>query len=152
MKPIILLSYIALLSLPCTSARAQTYNGPKEEINHILRNIRSFSYYCMEGHAGAIADAYTVDGKIFPGGMDILEGREALERYWTPKPGSEIIHHKITPLEITVIGDTAHDHGYYEGRSKTADREELSWRGKYVIVWKKVDGHWKIYLDIWNRS
>jgi len=25
-----------------------------------------------------------------------------------------------------------------------------SWKGKYVIVWKKVDSKWKMHLDIWN--
>lgn len=83
--------------------------------------------------------------------MDILGGQEALKKYWTPKPGSGITYHKVTPLEITIFGDTAHDHGYYEGRSLGPNGEPSTWRGKYVIIWKKVDGTWKMYLDIWNR-
>ena len=33
----------------------------------------------------------------------------------------------------------------------TKDNKEVSWHGKYTIVWKKTDGEWKIYLDIWNN-
>ena len=151
MRQFILLPFIALLLLPGTSVHAQVYNGPAAEIDQILENIKAFSRHCVAGDAASIANAYTKDGKIFPAGRDIMEGRQALEQYWTPRPGNETTYHKITPLEITVIGDTAHDHGYYEGRSRQSDGEESSWRGKYLIVWKKVDGTWKIYLDIWNR-
>jgi ketosteroid isomerase-like protein len=38
-----------------------------------------------------------------------------------------------------------------KGKTQQADGSEVSWRGKYVIVWHKRQGEWKIYLDIWNR-
>jgi ketosteroid isomerase-like protein len=61
-----------------------------------------------------------------------------------------VLHHKSIPEEIEVMGSTAYDVGYYEGRTKKVNGEEESWRGKYVIVWKKEGGDWKMYLDIWN--
>ena len=64
---------------------------------------------------------------------------------------SNTTYHKITALNIEIIGDTAYDHGYYEGRTLNEDGQETSWRGKYVVVWKKVDDNWKMQLDIWNR-
>ena len=59
--------------------------------------------------------------------------------------------HKITPKEIKVVGNEAYDYGYYEGTTLRANGSESNWKGKYVIIWKKVAGEWKIYLDIWNR-
>jgi ketosteroid isomerase-like protein len=41
--------------------------------------------------------------------------------------------------------------GYYEGKSLKQDGEEISWKGKYLIVWKKEANDWKMYMDIWNR-
>ena len=41
--------------------------------------------------------------------------------------------------------------GYYEGKTQRKDGSEISWKGKYVIVWKKEKGDWKIHLDAWNR-
>ncbi|MEO0584930.1 MAG: nuclear transport factor 2 family protein [Bacteroidota bacterium] len=64
--------------------------------------------------------------------------------------GVAITYHKVTPEEIKIIGDEAYDYGYYEGKTKSAERGESSWGGKYVIIWRKVEGEWKIYLDIWN--
>lgn len=95
--------------------------------------------------------AYTDDAKIFPNNMDIIEGRDAIITYWTLPEGVETIYHKITPEEIKILGNEAYDYGYYEGKTKRADGSELKWKGKYVIIWKKINEEWKIYLDIWNR-
>lgn len=142
-------STLLLLLLPFFIS-AQNLNGPEEDVTTILSNIQAFSDHVMAGDAALIAEAYTEDGKIFPNRKDIMEGREALQKYWTPGEGYSISHHKITPAEITVTGDQAYDYGYYEGKTKQEDGSETSWKGKYVIVWKKVEGEWKIYLDIWN--
>jgi len=131
--------------------KAQDYNGPEEDIELILENIKAFSKNVMASDAEGIGQAYSLDAKIFPNNVDIIMGRAAITEYWTFDNGRKIPYHKIIPMEITVMGDKAYDYGYYEGRSLDANGEEHSWKGKYVIVWKKVDGEWFIYLDIWNR-
>ena len=97
-----------------------------------------------------IADSYTEDAKIFPNNSIILEG-DAIIAYWTLPEGINTIYHKITQTEISIIKDTAYDYGYYQGKTKHKDGSISTWKGKYVIVWKKVDSHWKMYLDIWNK-
>lgn len=133
-----------------SSAYSQLYSGPKNEINQILDNIKTFSSQVVAGDPSAVASNYTADAKIFPNNQDILEGTQAIENYWKPRNGNQIIYHKVTPSEIKILGDEAYDYGYYEGTTRLADGSETSWRGKYVITWKKVDEAWKIYLDIWN--
>jgi len=32
-----------------------------------------------------------------------------------------------------------------------SDGETLD-RGKFLVVWKSVDGSWKLHRDIWNSS
>jgi ketosteroid isomerase-like protein len=36
--------------------------------------------------------------------------------------------------------------------STFSDGSESAWQGKNVMIWKKVDEEWKMYLDIWNSS
>lgn len=64
--------------------------------------------------------------------------------------GVSIKYYKVMFLEIKIIGDFVYDYGYYEG-SFSLVKGELLFKGKYVIVWKKIEGDWKIYLDIWNN-
>lgn len=104
----------------------------------------------MSENIEQIGNAYTLDAKIFPNNTSIIAGRKAIEDYWTPSGGSRIKYHNINPEEIKINGDEAYDFGYYEGISVSADGNESNWKGKYVIIWRKVEGEWKIYLDIWN--
>ncbi|MEQ9467657.1 MAG: nuclear transport factor 2 family protein [Ekhidna sp.] len=117
----------------------------------IIEVSTQFSQYYVEGDIGSLAKCYTEDGKIMPPNADIIEGREAIEKRWTLPEGVTILKHKSTPVEIRVMGDTAYDVGRYEGTTRRADGSEVSWSGKYIIIWKKVDGEWKIHWDIWNR-
>jgi ketosteroid isomerase-like protein len=117
----------------------------------ILKNTIAFSKAYMDADYEALANIYSEDGKIFPMGSDIVSGRDAIKKRWILPEGAKILHHKVTPSEIKIIGDYAYDYGYYEGKTRTTQQLEVAFEGKYVIVWKKHEGDWKIYLDIWNR-
>ncbi|MEL7247617.1 MAG: nuclear transport factor 2 family protein [Bacteroidota bacterium] len=134
--------------IDCTKKR---YSTNEQQHKELLAGIADFSKEVVAGNAKAVAEMYTEDGKIFPGGRRIMEGQEVLEQYWTPASTARISYHKITPEEIKFIGDYAYDFGYYEGKTTTQEGETSDWAGKYVIVWKRVGEEWKIYLDIWNR-
>jgi ketosteroid isomerase-like protein len=133
------------------SAVAQTFNGDKAEIDSILDKIKDFSQYYMNADYQNLANCYTTDGKIFPNNTDIIEGTEAIKKRWTLPENVKIVFHKATPLEITIENNTAYDYGYYEGETLRPDGTKTKFKGKYVIVWKKVNDDWKIYLDIWNN-
>lgn len=140
---------LILLLLSCQSF-AQTYTGNQKQIDIILKNIAQFSADVMSGEHKKIGAAYTKNAKIFPNNLDIISGRSAIAKYWKLPEGVSITYHKVTPSEIKITGKEAYDYGYYEGKTMTKG-EESSWKGKYVIIWKKVGKDWKIYLDIWNR-
>ena len=132
-------------------ANGQNFIGDKNEIDAILTNIKQFSQYYMDAEYENLAKCYTEDGKIFPDKTDIIEGFEAIKKRWTLPDNVDVLHHKVTPLEIRIVGDIAYDYGYYEGETQYPNGNKYAFKGKYVIVWKKVDGDWKIYLDIWNK-
>lgn len=128
----------------------QVLKGPASETKSILNNIRQFSEFVMHQQPEKVAMAYTADARLFPMNSDILIGRKAIQEYWTPSGPNRTVYHKISPEAIEVIGDTAYDYGYYEGKTLREDGTEVPWKGKYVIVWKKIDQQWLIYLDCWN--
>ncbi|QBA64813.1 YybH family protein [Muriicola soli] len=122
-------------------------NGRKE----LLKTMKEFSTAYMEGDYDRIANAYTADGKIFPNNTSIITGKDAIKKRWILPEGTRILHHELNPEEINILGDYAFDYGYYSGRSINLKGEETAFKGKYVVVWKKVNSEWKMYLDIWNR-
>ncbi|MBR9923052.1 MAG: DUF4440 domain-containing protein [Bacteroidetes bacterium] len=136
---------------PANTLSAQQFTGMRDDIDEILEAIEDFSRFYVMADYESLANSYTTDGKIFPNNVDIIEGREAIKKRWELPKGVRVTRHEINPLEINIVEDTAYDYGYYEGTTLNADGSEVSWKGKYVIVWKKTDEGWKIYLDIWNR-
>lgn len=133
------------------SLSAQNYIGNEQDIKKILHNIKSFSTYVMNSDYDSIALAYTEDGKIFPNNVDIIEGREKIRQRWVLPEGVNTSLHQLSPVEITINGEYAYDYGRYNGITVRRDGSEAPFKGKYVIVWKKVANDWKIYLDIWNN-
>lgn len=142
---------INLLFFCFYSSFGQNFDNDKKEVQNILENIEAFSEYYTSGNYEALADAYCKDGIILPPGADIIKGREAIKQRWILPEGLSVPYHKIIPKEIKIIGDYAYDIGYYEGRTVRKDKSEVSWKGKYLIVWKKEDNDWKIYADAWNK-
>lgn len=122
-----------------------------EDKERILKNSAAFSQAYMNKDAEAIANFYSEDAKIFPSNSVIISGRAAIKKRWGFVKGLSDPYHKVTPSEIKVFNNYAYDYGYYEGSSIGKDGKENPFKGKYVIVWKKIENDWKIYLDIWNR-
>lgn len=123
-----------------------------QELENIHAKVKQFSKHVVAGDFEAVGEMYTEDAKIFPSGLDIVEGREAVTDYWDQPSDYSISYHRVSPEEVKIWGDEAYDYGYYEGKSMdTLGNESAPWKGKYVIIWKKENDDWKIHLDIWNR-
>ncbi len=112
---------------------------------------KAFSTSYLKQDYEAIAKSYTKNAKIFPNNAPIIKGYEAIKKRWSESSGYTPLEHEIIPEEIVIQGNTAHDYGIYKGKNKKDDGTEISYKGKYVVIWKKVNNQWKMYLDIWNR-
>lgn len=127
------------------------YTGARDDLDSLLAGMKTFSEtYMREDHLG-ISEFYTEDGKIMPNNTRIIEGREDIAARWKLSDDTDILYHEIQPVEVHILGDIAYDYGYYNGSSKVGDKKPSYWKGKYVIIWKKVNEKWLIDVDIWNR-
>ena len=145
-------SPLRMITGVCSSPHVQCWDDhTKRAIAQIQQNTIAFSQAYLRGDYDLMANAYTVDGKIMPGGASIITGREAIRQRWVEPPDTKTIYHKVHHEEIRILDNEAYDYGYYEGKTRRKDGSVVSWKGKYMIVWRKVDDDWKMYLDIWNR-
>ena len=103
--------------------------------------------------AGATADFYAADGMIMPPGSPAAQGHEAVAAVWNGFYQLKDFQLVFTPTSITIAeaGDVAYDIGTYD-LSFTGDAGKVTDHGKYVVVWKKVDGDWKAAADIFNSD
>jgi ketosteroid isomerase-like protein len=110
---------------------------------------KQFAAALSRGDGKALGAMYTATAQAFPPNSDIVQGREAIGRFWQGAIDAGVKGMELTTLEVEAHGDTAHEVGTYaltgEG-GKTLDR------GKYVVIWKREGGQWKLHRDIWNTS
>ena len=121
-------------------------NGPREGIE--AANAE-FAAATSRGDAAAVAAMYTERGQLFPPNEKIVEGRAAIETYWKAAIDSGIKTIELKTVEVEGLGDSAVEVGSYTLYGKDARAVD---RGKYMVLWKRVDGAWRLHRDCWNSN
>ena len=58
---------------------------------------------------------------------------------------------KLTTVDVLPLGpEAAREVGMVTLKTRTQPPQEVV--GKYVVVWRKVGGDWKLATDIWNSN
>jgi uncharacterized protein (TIGR02246 family) len=121
----------------------------KEIHDAILAVEKTFMAAYNGGDAPGLSALYTPDGQIMPPNDKVVVGHPALEKlfksFWNE--GYTVI--ELETVEAEGSGDIAYEVGKYT-LSGTAGKKPD--QGKYIVVWRKVDGHWKLHRDIFNSN
>jgi ketosteroid isomerase-like protein len=98
--------------------------------------------------ASKIAACYTDDAEILASNRSPIRGRAAIESVFkfTNRPGHTL---EFQSAELDVQGSTAIEIGAYVRRLK--DGSTFS-RGRYIVIWKRTDGEWKIHRDMYTSQ
>jgi uncharacterized protein (TIGR02246 family) len=101
-----------------------------------------------KGDFGGIAELYTVDAIAFPPGSAMVRGKAAIGAMWKGL-AEQAGNPKVITLEVKRLGPAAvREIGTFSLTTKEPSPKEIS--GKYLVVWEKVRGQWKLAADIWN--
>ena len=100
-------------------------------------------------------EVYAEDGYYLPPDSPILRGQDQfrgqfsfLERYALGNgPGPEI---SFEIVDREIAGDLAYDIGVYTIRPPGAPGDIEPGQGKFIVVWKRIDGEWRIWADAFS--
>jgi uncharacterized protein (TIGR02246 family) len=109
----------------------------------------AFAAAYNRGDAAGVAALYTVEGQLLPPNADFMIGREAVQAFWQGVMDAGIASLKIEIREVEDLGDTAIEVSEYTLYAQGG--EELD-AGKFIVIWKRVEGEWKLHRDIFNSS
>ncbi len=104
--------------------------------------------------SAAIAGFYAPDGRFMVPNAPAAEGRAAVAALWEhllALPGAALTFGP-TSIEAAASGDLAYEIGTYALGFDRAGAARVEDRGKYVVVWKRLDGTWKVAADILNSD
>jgi uncharacterized protein (TIGR02246 family) len=144
--------YRTLVLLPAFLLLAWSSAGLAQQENvraAIEEGNKQWSAALSRGDSAAMAALYTPNAQLFPTHSDIVSGTEAIQKFWQGVITSGIKGATLTTLEVDGPGDTAYEVGKY---TLTGEGGKVLDSGKYVVVWKREQGKWRLHRDIWNSS
>jgi len=110
---------------------------------------KQFTKAHVMGDNAAIDTLFTLDAKSFPPNAEPVIGRSAIAALTAEYIEFGVSEFFEETIELYGCGDMLIDQGNYimkYGKDNTVEK------GKYLNVWKKVDGEWKIYSNMWNTN
>ncbi len=138
----LLLPLLLLLGACAAPPAARSSSGTTQLARLTARYVEA----SRSGNAHALADLYAADATLLPPASEAVEGRDAIEDYWTDGLESGL---EVESTRIEASGDV----GYTIGRwSLPATDTESADSGKLVLCWKRTGGAWRLTTDIWNSS
>jgi uncharacterized protein (TIGR02246 family) len=99
-----------------------------------------------KGDAAALAALYTQDATVLPPGSDMVHGRSNIQAFWQKVMASGLKISALQALSVEQYGNVAREIGKATGEANGP--VDL----KYVVVWKRVNGAWRLSTDIWNSN
>lgn len=99
--------------------------------------------------AAALTALYTANATLLPPNGARATGSQAILEFWKAALPVVPPAATLTSTEVETHGDTAHEVGTYQ--MFAADGKVVD-TGKYIVVWKREGGQWKLHRDIWNSD
>ena len=142
------LALLTVLSL-CLSVGSAVAQPQGKVRTAIEAGEQQFAAAFSRGDSAAMAALYTPNGQLFPAHSDIVSGRQAIEQFWQGVLKSGAKGAMVTTLEVDGQGNTAYEVGKY---TLVGDGGKVLDTGKYVVVWKRHQGQWRLHRDIWTTN
>ena len=113
---------------------------------------RGFVAAFNRGDAAGVAGGYTEDARLLPPGGAAVSGKRGVEAFWKGVMGMGVRGVDLRTEHVEADGDLAYEIGSAtltiqpEGGSPVTDTV------KYLVVWKREGGAWRLHADIWNAN
>jgi uncharacterized protein (TIGR02246 family) len=105
--------------------------------------------------ATRVASFYAEDAIVMPPGQPMVRGRRNIDAYYVRGFQQDISNFRLSPMESASAGAHAFEAGastLTERRGGPAGTGLVTTSGKYVVIYTRVDGQWKIAYDIFNND
>ncbi len=138
---LLLIMISALIISSCTQE-------PTDVTAEIQKANDQFRETFKSGDAAAMTEMYTSNGVLYPSNSPALRGPENIKAFWEGTFAAGI----TDAILETVSADGYGDHAIEEGKVSLFVGDQLVGEEKFIVVWHKVNGQWKLHQDIFNSN
>lgn len=150
--PVLVFACILALS-SCKEETASTAAAPSFSIDSVKAQISAsnakYGASFANNDSATFLASYTGDACLYAPNAEALCSGEGIAMFFRQGYQMGIRDIKLTTSEVVGGPDAVAETGKYELMSsdgKTMDK------GKFIVIWKPVNGQWKMYRDIFNTD
>jgi len=99
-------------------------------------------------NADAMAALYTQDAQLMPPNGDFITGNAAVGAFWASMFTAGFDGLTIETLEVYGSGNNAAEVGLW---ALSMNGEQVD-NGKFIVIWKKIQGKWYVHRDCFNSN
>ena len=96
----------------------------------------------------SVANLYTIDAKFMGNEAPSVTGRKNIQSTLSGLMNSGVTSINLKTIEVWGVENLITE----EGEASLFAGETEVFIGKYIVLWKKVDGKWKLFRDIFNSN
>jgi uncharacterized protein (TIGR02246 family) len=120
------------------------------DIREIKAAHRAFAEAAVRHDLDGVMSVFASDAITLPPDAEMVKGRAALRRHWKGAFDGGLSGLELKAIDIQVIGDVAIEIGHATLSMAPAGAAATVSKVKYVEIWKKIRGHWRVYRGTWN--
>ena len=102
-----------------------------------------------KGDSVGMASAYSTDGSVMLNNMPSVKGKDKLTTVWSGFIQAGVSKLTLTTLEVWGDENFITEEGLFEIKTKEGAQID---KGKYIVLWKKEEGKWKLHRDMSNSD
>lgn len=158
-----LLALLVLPALACETRPAEQTGATEETVatdpaaaeQQIEEASTAWEQALLANDAAAVTALYTEDAVLLPPGAPRTAGTTDVRSMFDEWLGASTVTEAALETDDIVVaeaGDIAYRTGTFTMTSTMADGQTWEDEGKFVEIWRNVDGQWKIAVDAWNQD
>ena len=148
MNRIIFVVLVLIVTVPFSLAqtKSSTISGGDMRSTIEAANKRFLDAF-SKGDAARIAGMYAEGARVMPPNSPMVQGGQQIKELWQGliNTGAKF---SLSTSDVEAQGNVLYEVGTYELIFPDNKRDA----GKYVVVWKRQKGVWKLAVDIWNSN
>lgn len=142
-----ILCLLVFLLTNCDQSLNETKKFDLETANsEIELRLRAYEAALGNGNTTALGNLYTEDAEILHDGRPSTKGRKNIMKTF-----ERMVQDSLTSSGFVTTGLWGNEDLLVEQGTGFFAHSTGKWKsdGNYLLVWKKVDGEWKIFRDTW---
>ena len=148
MKNLLFFAMIASSLFACKSETKPAFDLVNAK-NEIEAANAAISEIIAKGDSVGMALAFSSDGAVMLNNMPSMQGKDKLTTVWGSSIRAGVSKIELSTTEVWGDENYITEEGLYV--IKTKDDVQID-KGKYIVLWKKEDGKWKLHRDISNSD